>query len=262
MKKNIFQIAKYYIIFYIFSLLGLIVSFYYKNRIPYKNHIINTKSRNITPFVKATIYLEKYEESEINFVSKHMKPDYCVIELGSSIGIMAGRIAKIIDPNDVICIEANPQLIPIIDNNLKSNSISNYSILNFAISYQKDKSTVRFYKTRSNELGFTNEIIETIRRKGITSIEVPKITLSEILKKFNIQDFILVCDIEGAEIELLIKDKNSLKKCKQIFIECHSTNFDGKYYSVDDMKSMILELGFTLLDNKGVNFVFDNNKKI
>ena len=74
---------------------------------------------------------------------------------------------------------------------------------------------------------------------GVTD-PIKSITLEKIIEENSIGEYIIVSDIEGAEIEFVVKlsDTIIIKNCKQIIIELHYTEFDSIHYS----KSQIAEL--------------------
>lgn len=53
--------------------------------------------------------------------------------------------------------------------------------------------------------------------------------MSSLIEKYNIEDFSLVMDIEGAEVDLLLNDIDSLIKCRLAVIEFHPM-IDPKVY--------------------------------
>ena len=44
-------------------------------------------------------------------------------------------------------------------------------------------------------------------------------TLREICKEFSLGSFQLICDIEGAELEIIEQDRAMLEKCRLLTIE-------------------------------------------
>ena len=94
-------------------------------------------------------------------------------------------------------------------------------------------------------------------------IEAETIPLSAICSKNNVQDFTLVCDIEGAEIDILLCDSKGLQSCRQIFIELHNTAYKGKEYSPKMMKELLqLQYGFDLVCQDGNVYHFKKKKTI
>ncbi len=84
---------------------------------------------------------------------------------------------------------------------------------------------------------------------------VPATSLSAIVERQQLGKFTLVCDIEGAEIELLRHDSTALDNCQDLFIELHETSDDRKY-AVSDLVELIEKAGFQRLDSHGNAFFF------
>ena len=184
----------------------------------------------------ASIFWGFYESAEIRLIEKYLQSKINVIELGGSIGVVSSHIAHKMDNGfRLICIEANPLLINVIEKNLNSHKSPGVftNIVNCAISYNVEHV----------HLSLTNNHTETHVEKHVVGsgndIIVKARTLDSIIKEFSIEDFALVCDIEGSEIEILLNEKFCLQRCKQLFIELHETTYKGFFYSVDDIVAII-----------------------
>lgn len=206
------------------------------------------KSSEISPEIVASIFWGFYESAEIRFIKKHLRSDLSVIELGTSIGVISS-ISRLINKELLICIEANPDLIPIIKKNFEMNNISNYKIINAAIG-SINKQRLYFLKGSNNISGIISET------SSKDSIEIPIVRLSEIISKNFIHEYILISDIEGAEIFILENDEVALLNCKQIIIETHNTNLGNKEIASSTTINKIINLGFTIADQYGPNLVF------
>ena len=190
----------------------------YKNRIPHYSRTVYTGFPIISNRVVGHIFFKSYESSEIRFVKKYLRTDLPVIELGASLGVMAMQIADKTEQS-IYCIEANPELAPIINNNLEKNNIKNCKVYNYIIATSGEQ----FYFVKGNDN--TTGGITTIPANN--TIPVKSIALTDLLSEAGIESYILVCDIEGAEIYILKEDTNALKNCKQIIIELHDTSYDS-----------------------------------
>jgi len=201
----------------------------------------------------ASVFWGFYESSEIRFVEKYVRNDLDVIELGSSLGIVSSHIAsKLGSGRCLVTVEANPFLIDTINSNLKKhhNPASTYEVLNNAIGYDSEEVMITI----------TNNNTETRVVKGKVSgdaVAVKTIGLAELIKKFNNRDYALVCDIEGSEVEMLMRETDALKKCCQLFIELHDTVYENKHYSVQMLKDLIVNShGFKIIEEHGPVAVF------
>ncbi|MGH3220392.1 MAG: hypothetical protein ACRDPY_17100 [Streptosporangiaceae bacterium] len=58
---------------------------------------------------------------------------------------------------------------------------------------------------------------------GEPAVEVPALTLREVLRRTDMDDFDLVCDIEGAESVFLLQDPGAPSGCRRAVIELPST---------------------------------------
>ncbi len=228
------------------SFLGYLIRTIYKDKIPHRSTIIHTPPQLVSNSIVSAIYFKAYERSELKFAKRYIADGETVIELGSSIGVVSSLIGKL-KKSKLICVEANPYFIDIIKKNLQANISSDFKIYNRAISPEGPQ---YFYKGKDNLSGYLSDT----KKPG--GIQLESITLKEILKENYIDQYSLICDIEGAEVSLLINDKEALNCCNILVIETHNTTVNGNTYTNNDIKKMIETLGFSLEDSYGGIYVF------
>lgn len=201
----------------------------------------------------ASIFWGFYESAERRLIEKHLPANLDVIELGSSLGIVTSHIgSRLLPGRKLIGVEANPKLISLLNANVKKHLVNGvyFFVSNQAIDYQKSEV----------ELSITNNNTET---RVITDSQIPTgvvvrtTRVDSLMKDHHIQDYVLVCDIEGAEIGVLLNDSDALKSCSHLFIELHETYYQDKRYDVDSLVRMIVQdHRFVLFDHHGPVFYF------
>ena len=72
----------------------------------------------------------------------------------------------------------------------------------------------------------------------------------------NNNDFVLIMDIEGAEVDVFINDKDILKKRSLLIVELHSEIISSYGYNLNDILILINEIGLRLIDQDGSVYVF------
>lgn len=200
----------------------------------------------------AQIFWGIYENAELRFVERYLRPDLDVVEIGASIGAVASAIALHQHPaRRLVCVEANPQLIDLLRRNVSSNAPGRpVEVVHRAISYSGR--TARFGLGPTNTSGQLDQA-----DSGAETVEVPASTLAELLRERDITRCALVADIEGAEAELIDKDADALLRCEQILIELHPTHFEGRDLGVEDLIQGIEAHGFALRARHGKVCVFE-----
>lgn len=193
------------------------------------------------PRIMAALFWGMYESAEIRFVHSHLVKDRTVVELGSSLGGVACEIARILPPGQkLVCVEANPHLVPWLEANLRANAPGkDISVSHAAIDYDglELKSFVVGSNSLDSHLGETGQ-----------TVQVPCTTLSRLIEQHEISDYSLVCDIEGAEVAIFCEDARALGGCRQLIIELHDTSHRGKTYGRSEMIALIertTKLGLT-----------------
>lgn len=207
--------------------------------------------------IRASVFWGLYEKAEATFVERYVPVGQVVVELGSSLGIVATVIARR-QPRSMVCVEANQTLVESIKRNLALSAPAGVgTVINRAIDYTGTP-TVRFTVD-------DNSLISSVRRSTGASertVEVPTATLSTILAEQQIGSYVLVMDIEGAEVGVLIKDAVAFRNCSLIVAELHAGSFEGIDYSIEDLVSRFRELDFDVIDRRGPVCVFVPRKAI
>lgn len=87
---------------------------------------------------------------------------------------------------------------------------------------------------------------------GNHAIQVNCTRLSDIISEHMTAGFSLVCDIEGAEVEMLHSEPEVFSRCRFALMELHRFMLNGKTIEVDDtLQILIGPLGFRLVDRNG-----------
>lgn len=223
------------------------IAFLLRQRISFRGCIIDVSDKTISPSIKSYLYYGIYEKNEIDLVTKYLSPTDTVIELGSSIGVMGCIISQIQSNGKYIAVEADPSLIEANKTNLALNRDTDYLLLNKAIGYTGE--TIAFAKSDNSLAGRVGEA-------GNATVTVEAITLGSLCQKYDLKEFVLVCDIEGAEITILINDQRALENCSKMIIELHDTEYMETAYTRELMSEMIQRQNFKLLEQQGTTYAF------
>jgi len=208
----------------------------------------------------------RYENDERYILKHHFKPASTIIEIGSNIGVVAAdAIETRLETNGrIICVEPNPYAIETLQKNIAEavkrrgkNRAVETSIVNAAIcspTVSEQNETLGFYARPNLSSGLVGQVVE---RQSDTTTEVPAISLSGILERFNIKSgYSLVMDAEGAEIPMLFEDGDALDRCTQIAIELHSPKLTGSHITPRDMVDRLVQLGFQQRAEVRANYYF------
>lgn len=237
---------------------GPIVAKLTKGRISRFGVTINT--REIHKVIQATLFWGYYERSERRAITQLMRSDLPVIELGAGIGFLSVLIAKGLQSNQQVAVDGNPKAISILTNTLRINGCDNVTTILGAIDYSGSK-MVSMKKADIYVFSRLASVASPNKdgKKGVDVNIVPAITLSQILDREGIEDFVLVSDIEGAELDLIEAETSKAgKRCKQAIIELHCTERDGRQWVPDQIAERICELwGMKIVQTEGHVWVFE-----
>jgi len=232
---------------------GRLIAFLSGGAITSRGSVINIRNNHISRENVARIFWGLYERAEIGLTKKYLRRDLDVVELGSSLGIVSLSILRVQDRDKkLICVEANSHLVETIRDNIRANAPwKDFDVLNRAVDYG-NRAEVNV-SIDSGNLGSRVSAVGNGRGMLIRTI-----TLEALLAAYDIKEFALVSDIEGAEVGVITKDGKSLERCRQLIIELHDVNFEGETYTVQALREKIETLhGFNLVASRNDVFVFE-----
>ncbi|CUH77022.1 FkbM family methyltransferase [Tropicibacter naphthalenivorans] len=148
--------------------------------------------------VRGALRDDLYERKECDAVMRVVQPGDRVLELGGGLGYMSTLLSVKKGVSRVISYEANPALIPYIRQVHEANGVTNVEVRNALLSPQAGE-PVPFY-VRRNFLGSSMD-----READVNSITaehmIERHALAPVLQELCPD--VLVCDIEGAEADLI-----------------------------------------------------------
>ena len=180
-------------------------------------------------------------QRERRAVTRYLRRDLPVIELGGSMGVVACVTNKLLqNPRAHVVVEANPRAAAQLGHNRRLNGCE-FEIVNCAIAY--GTSSVNFRPS-------TNMAGSSITRPGDEMpVTVDAIQLGRIVEGRGLGPFSLICDIEGVEYDLVRQEIAVLAKAHTIIMETHA-----RYIGEDKLRLMMAKLaeaGFKIIEEIG-----------
>ena len=154
-----------------------------------------------------------YEEPERAALKKFVKPDLPVIELGACIGVVSCLTnRRLRHPENHVVVEANPALLPILKQNRDRNQC-HFKIVHAAVSAGSDSITFNVSE---------NILASSVHGNNQRAVVVPTVTLQRLLNEHGFERATLLCDIEGAELQLVESELKTLsERVVTIIMELH-----------------------------------------
>jgi FkbM family methyltransferase len=154
-----------------------------------------------------------YEAPEREALKKYLDPELPVIELGACLGIVSCLTnRRLHHPEKHIVVEANPTLVPLLTQNRERNGCS-FRIVHSALSYGADAIT---FKVNDNILA------SSLHGDEQQAVVVSTVNLKLLLDETGFERVTLICDIEGAELQLVEHELDVLReRVSMIIMELH-----------------------------------------
>lgn len=148
--------------------------------------------------IRGALKSDAYERKECDAVMRVVRPGDRVLELGGGIGYMSTLLSVRKQVARVVSYEANPSLIPYIRSLHAANGVDNVDLRNALLSPQAGDA-VPFY-VRKNFLASSMDR-EADPDSVIEEVSIMQHAIAPVLEAETPD--VLVCDIEGAEADLL-----------------------------------------------------------
>ncbi len=159
-----------------------------------------------------------YEWTERHLARELLTTSDRVIELGTAVGAVAMTAAVVVGPEHVLTFEANPYILQDAQKNFSYNGLPQIQAKNGIVRnerlFKNDEVadfhiSKNFWASRLSVNDTDNDIVETV--------QVPIFCLEEEVRRHRAT--VLICDIEGGEVELLSNAK--LDGIRMIIMETH-----------------------------------------
>lgn len=225
---------------------GRLIGAVTRKRIRHQGLQFDVRSNDFSPVVRAQLFWGTYEGAETRMIRNHLRDSTTVVELGSSLGVTAAHVATVMAPRGhLVCVEANPRLVAGLRERILPRAAAlRVDVIHAAISSSCGASPFAIAEdTVASRLGEP--------RPGESTVQVPALTLREVLRKTEIAEFDLISDIEGAEAAFLLSDPGVLDKCGRAVLELHATTVNGQQVSVRDLLDAALAAGFDMVSQHG-----------
>ena len=194
--------------------------------------------------------LHRYEGSERYAIAKFLPRDQPVIEIGGGVGVVACLIDRLLVRREQHwVIEANPTLLPVLEATRQANH-ADFRLVPGAVAYGSE--TV--------EIGLDPSVAGTaVRSEQHSTVTVRTLTFADLLHRTGLRLGSLVCDIEGAEAELIRREGSLIARhIETIIMEVHPDllGTDG----VREMGESLEALGYAFIWKQGQVWVMKRNQ--
>jgi FkbM family methyltransferase len=191
-----------------------------------------------------------YERGERAALASELGPSVPVVEMGGCLGVISCLVnRRLARPDRHVVVEAHPDLVKLLGHNRDRNG-AQFEILHAAVAYGRD--AVEFHEGKNFLAG------RLAREKG-RSFTVPGVTLSGLVNTREFKRCTLICDIEGAEADLIANDAATLAgRVATLIIEWHEyvTGPSG----VAALQRQLDLMGFVLTRETGAVATYQNTR--
>lgn len=155
--------------------------------------------------------IDFYEKQERRYLKQYLPKNATVLELGACLGVVSCITNRLLEhPERHVVVEANPNVVPIIEENKRRNQCS----------FQIEHCMVSSRAVNEFFIGKTI-LMSSNRRQSATKISVAGKTIADLEREHGMRFDALVMDIEGGELDFLRENRDKLKELNVVFMEVH-----------------------------------------
>jgi FkbM family methyltransferase len=215
------------------------------NRVRIEGAVFSTDNPLIQRSQKGEMLFAWHEAEERRMVKRWLRTDLPIVEFGGGLGViscLANR--RLTRPEDHVVVEANPGIVPLLERNRDLNGCR-FRVINKALAYGSEVVEFginpRFTASRVGGPGAT--------------VAVSATSLETIADDAGFDQISLICDVEGAEVMLVEREIDTLRRRVQLLlIEIHQRTIGEEETS--RLTQALENSGFVLRDRYGINWVF------
>jgi len=194
------------------------------------------------------LYCYGFEESEISFFNRYIKPGDIVIDIGANIGLFTLIASENVgSTGQVFSFEPSPQTYKWLTENIEANVLRNVESFKLALSDREGN--IDFFISSEGYDAF-NSIIKPSKGQNYIKESVPTLTLDAFIKTQNLAGKIsfIKLDVEGYEIPLISGGKETLSgpDAPDMIVEFTESNATNAGVTCMDLYDKITELGYSL----------------
>lgn len=192
-----------------------------------------------------------YEEPERKALRTFLNPELPVIELGGCIGVVSCLTnRRLRRPEQHVVVEANPALLPLLEENRARNDCR-FEIVHAAVSYGVD--TIKFNvddNILASSVGGDERRAAAVATVTVATVAVATMTLERLLNEHGFARATLICDIEGAELQLVEHELKTIgERVPTIIMELHDRIVGQE--QTQGMLSHLESAGFKIMSREG-----------
>ena len=171
----------------------------------------------------------------------------CVFDIGAHIGLTTLPLANVVDAaGRVYAFEPSTSNLIFLKKHLKANNFRNVSVVEKLVGNKVDVCATFFEDEGVSGMNSMARIEETRREKQIEIVTIDSFSLG-----IGVIPDLIKIDIEGAELMALEGAKDILAQyLPTVFLSIHPRQIAALGQSVDDLKKIIVDLGYEVWDVK------------
>ncbi|MCA0381377.1 MAG: FkbM family methyltransferase [Bacteroidetes bacterium] len=220
----------------------------------------------VVPYSMLRVFKEVFMQDGYHhdFVAKHLKPATTVLDIGANIGMFSAWVANHFPERTIIAFEPLAGNIAILQKNLlpPQSSLKQVSVVDKVVT-GKQVPSVTFYFNKDKSESDSASVIAGFYDNH-DGIEIPAISLTEIIDNCATQIGLLKMDCEGSEYDILYNSPARIfSRVDTMIIETHDIDDDRN--NLQGVCDFIESIGFSYTTehvDKGLNLVWAINNTV
>lgn len=182
-----------------------------------------------------------HEQEELKMISRFVKNDYKILDIGANIGWYSINLARMVPKGLVFAFEPIPKTFNYLKNNIMLNGIKNVKIYKMGFSDKRD--VLQFYF--DPKLGGATSLRNLHEDRIKIKVKCNVFRLDEYYPKLKSRIDFIKCDVEGAELLVVKGGINTIIRNKPIIFLEMLRKWSAKFnYHPDEIINLLKKFGY------------------
>ncbi|MBM4259587.1 MAG: FkbM family methyltransferase [Deltaproteobacteria bacterium] len=189
-----------------------------------------------------------YEPKLIRLINRFELKPGVIVNIGANIGLLAVHLARTFPDRRVLAVEPNPEVLPLLYENLQRNNVANrVTVIEACVSDHAGQVELSIIHDRPEYSSIGGIVPRYAQGEQQHAIQVPAMTLAALLG--SQVPALVVMDVEGAEAKVLKGGRTVLEQYNPTCVaECSDTLLSKFGDSSGEVIASLRQCGYEVLD--------------
>lgn len=212
--------------------------------------LLDSRDERIAPI--EILNFDTYELDDFSMITKLVKPNHCVLDIGGNIGFYSVCLGKKFPTTQFHAFEPIPRTFSYLKKHIEINKLENVKAYNFGFSDEEKDLTFFFYPQGSGNASAANLSSRADVEKVVCHVK----TVDQFVTANKLKIDFIKCDVEGAELFVFRGAKNTIASQRPVVFAEILRKWSKQFnYDPNEIFGFFKELNYKAYVTKGTELV-------